>query len=248
MLDSEDLFNFIPCPPKEPNAGESSKLNLKRKRGTSSAPQKRQQVQVYSYTKTRAQNISASSRTIKIEIYEADNQPKKACECRANKAQIDNPFWLCEEDSPQPSTAANSSSKKKAEPVKRAKKSQKKKFLPVKNPFAGESDSDSDTIKLAEDTTPPAIKRKKIAVFPDSEIDNPFWLCEEDSPQPSTAANSSSKKKAEPVKRAKKSQKKKVLPVKNPFAGESDSDSDTIKLAEDTTTTSYQTKENCCFS
>lgn len=49
------------------------------------------------------------------------------------------------------------------------KKSQKKKVLPVKNPFAGESDSDSDTIKLAEDTTPPAIKRKKIAVFPDSE-------------------------------------------------------------------------------
>lgn len=85
MSDSEDLFNFIPYPPKEPNAGESSKLNLKRKRGTSSAPQKRQRVQVYSYTKTRAQNISASSRTIKIEIYEADNQPKKACECRANK-------------------------------------------------------------------------------------------------------------------------------------------------------------------
>lgn len=83
--DSEDLFNFVPYPPKEPNAGESSKLNLKRKGGTSSAPQKRQRVQVYSYTKTRAQNISASSRTIKIEIYEGDNQPEKACECSADK-------------------------------------------------------------------------------------------------------------------------------------------------------------------
>lgn len=81
--DSEGLFNFIPYDP--PVASKSPKLNLKRKGETSSTPQKRKRVQVYSYVKTRAPNMTALTRTIKIEIYEGDNQPEKPCECRADK-------------------------------------------------------------------------------------------------------------------------------------------------------------------
>lgn len=83
---------------------------------------------------------------------------------------MNNPFWVEEEDStPSTSRATKGTnkggSKKKA--VKRDKKvSQKKKALLSKNPFASESESDSDGLPVVT----PALKRKRDTIVSDSEV------------------------------------------------------------------------------